>query len=49
MPACEYCGDDLPRTAGKLFVRSDGTRFHFCSSKCEKNWEKDRTLEYAES
>ncbi|MFB6076977.1 MAG: 50S ribosomal protein L24e [Candidatus Nanohaloarchaea archaeon] len=49
MPECDFCGDDLPKTAGKMFVRSDGTRIHFCSGKCEKNWKNDRNLEYAEN
>lgn len=48
MPECDYCGDELPKSSGKMFVRTDGSRFNFCSSKCEKNWEKDRNLEYAE-
>lgn len=48
MEACDYCGEELPETAGKLFVRSDGRRLYFCSSKCEGNWEDDRQLEYAE-
>ncbi|MDY6773791.1 MAG: hypothetical protein SVS85_01200 [Candidatus Nanohaloarchaea archaeon] len=49
MTECDYCGNELPKTAGKMLVLSDGSRFHFCSSKCEKNWEKDRNLEYAEN
>ncbi|MCJ7478999.1 MAG: 50S ribosomal protein L24e [Candidatus Nanohaloarchaeota archaeon QJJ-7] len=48
MPECDYCGDEVPKSSGKMFVRTDGSRFNFCSSKCEKNWEKDRNLEYAE-
>lgn len=47
MTECDYCGEDLPKTAGKLFVQADGTRVYFCSSKCETNWENNRNLEYA--
>lgn len=49
MTECSYCGDELAKTGGKLLVRSDGSRHHFCSSKCEKNWEKQRNLEYADN
>lgn len=45
---CTYCGEDLPETAGKLFVQADGSRYAFCSGKCQQNWEKNRKLEYAE-
>lgn len=47
MAECTYCGQELSKTAGKLFVQRDGSRRYFCSSKCEKNWAKDRNLEYA--
>lgn len=49
MAECTYCSDELDRTAGKLFVRSDGSRQFFCSSKCESNWKRGRNLEYAGS
>jgi len=47
MADCTYCGDELDPTTGKLFVRTDGSRFHFCSGKCQKNWKQDRQHEYA--
>lgn len=48
MAECEYCGDELERTGGKMFVRADGTRLYFCSGKCQTNWANNRNLEYAE-
>lgn len=48
MAECAYCGNELEKTSGKMFVRADGTRVYFCSAKCEKNWKQDRDLEYAE-
>lgn len=48
MAECDFCGAALSKTAGKLFVKADGSRFHFCSSKCQKNWAKDRNLGYAQ-
>ncbi len=48
MTDCTYCGDTLEKTGGKLFIQADGTRHHFCSAKCQKNWEKGRNLQYAE-
>lgn len=48
MTSCTFCGDTLKKTAGKLLVRTDGSRHYFCSGKCQKNWKKNRKLEYAE-
>ncbi|MFB6155588.1 MAG: 50S ribosomal protein L24e [Haloferacaceae archaeon] len=34
---CDYCGADIEPGTGTMFVHTDGTIVHFCSSKCEKN------------
>jgi large subunit ribosomal protein L24e len=34
---CDYCGTDIEPGTGTMFVETDGTVTHFCSSKCEKN------------
>jgi len=37
MPACSFCGVDIPKGSGRLYAKKDGTVFYFCSSKCMKN------------
>lgn len=37
MVKCSFCGDDLPIGGGKLYAKKDGTTYHFCTNKCEKN------------
>jgi large subunit ribosomal protein L24e len=49
MAECNYCGGELEKTGGKMFVRSSGERLYFCSSKCQKNWADDRNLQYADT
>lgn len=34
---CSFCNREIEPGTGKMFVKRDGTIFHFCSSKCEKN------------
>lgn len=34
---CSFCGENIEPGTGKMFIKKDGTIFHFCSSKCEKN------------
>ena len=34
---CSFCGSEIERGTGKLYVRKDGSVLRFCSSKCEKN------------
>jgi ribosomal protein L24E len=46
MPECEYCGDELEKTSGKMLVRNSGNKLFFCSGKCETNWANDRNLDY---
>ena len=37
MVKCSFCGKELPAGGGKLYAKKDGTTYHFCSNKCEKN------------
>ena len=37
MAKCSFCGIDIPKGTGKMFVKLDGKIFYFCTSKCEKN------------
>ncbi len=37
MAKCSFCGRDVPRGTGKMFVRKDGSILWFDSKKCEKN------------
>lgn len=44
---CDYCGEEVSKTKGKLLVRTSGEKLFFCSGKCEKNYEKNRSHEYS--
>ena len=54
---CTFCGDEIKPGTGKMFVKSDGKIYYFCSTKCEKNVFKLKrqarlvpwTKEYAQS
>jgi len=37
MVKCTFCGKEMDRGTGKMFVKVDGSIFYFCSGKCEKN------------
>jgi len=37
MVKCNFCGETLPQGGGKIYAKKDGTTYHFCSGKCEKN------------
>ena len=37
MNKCTFCGTEIPRGTGKMFVKKDGKILYFCSNKCEKN------------
>ncbi|MBS3140945.1 50S ribosomal protein L24e [Candidatus Woesearchaeota archaeon] len=37
MVKCTFCGGQLPKGAGKMFVFVTGKINYFCNSKCEKN------------
>jgi len=34
---CSFCGSDVMPGTGIMFVKQDGTVYHFCSSKCKRN------------
>jgi len=37
MPNCTFCGINIKKGIGKLFVYISGKTANFCSNKCEKN------------
>lgn len=37
MRKCSFCGREIEKGTGKMYVKKDGTVYFFCSSKCEKN------------
>lgn len=37
MVKCTFCGTIIEQGTGKLYVKTDGKLFYFCSKKCEKN------------
>jgi large subunit ribosomal protein L24e len=42
MAKCSFCGYDIARGTGKIFVKKDGKKLDFCSSKCEVNMVKHK-------
>ena len=34
---CSFCGDKIEPGTGKMYIKTDGTVFHFCTNKCQKN------------
>jgi len=34
---CTFCGNEIEPGTGKMFIKKDGTIYHFCSMKCQKN------------
>ncbi len=34
---CTFCGLEIEPGTGKMYIKKDGSIFHFCSSKCQKN------------
>jgi large subunit ribosomal protein L24e len=34
---CSFCGSEIKKGTGVLFVKADGSTFAFCSSKCRQN------------
>jgi len=34
---CSFCGKNVPKGFGILYVRTDGSTYFFCSSKCRKS------------
>lgn len=39
---CTFCGGQIPEGSGKVFVKIDGRVFHYCNSKCQKNFNMGR-------
>ena len=37
MMKCSFCGTEIEKGTGKMFVKNDGKLLYFCSKKCEKN------------
>jgi len=37
MVKCSFCGTEVKKGSGKVFVKDNGQVLNFCSSKCEKN------------
>lgn len=37
MVQCTFCGSEMPKGTGVMFVKKNGKIIYFCSSKCEKN------------
>ncbi len=37
MVKCSFCGYEIEKGTGIMFVKKDGKILNFCSSKCEKN------------
>lgn len=45
---CDYCGDEVHKSQGKMVVLSSGERVTFCSGKCEKNYKNNRKHRYTD-
>ena len=37
MPKCSFCGKEIEKGTGKIYVFANGKTNNFCSLKCEKN------------
>lgn len=37
---CNFCGNEIEKGTGEMYVRKDGAVLYFCSAKCEKNMVK---------
>lgn len=42
MAHCDFCKQSIPKGTGKMYIKKDGKKLDFCSSKCEKNMLKLR-------
>ena len=40
MPKCTFCGHQLEKGTGMMFVYMSGKIDYYCSKKCEKNAQK---------
>lgn len=52
MPKCSFCGREIPKGTGKIYVKKDGKILYFDRMKCEKNMlklkRKARTTKWTE-
>jgi large subunit ribosomal protein L24e len=50
MAKCSFCGTQMEKGTGKMYVLKEGKVLNFCSMKCEKNQlklkRKARTLKW---
>ncbi len=37
MPKCHFCGRELKKGSGLLYVKKTGVAYYFCGSKCFRN------------
>jgi large subunit ribosomal protein L24e len=37
MAKCTFCGEDIKKGTGLIYVKKEGKILNFCSKKCEKN------------
>lgn len=37
MASCSFCGKEINKGSGKIFIKDNGHILNFCSMKCEKN------------
>lgn len=37
MVSCSFCGVEINKGTGKMYVKNNGQVLYFCKSKCEKN------------
>ena len=42
MVKCSFCGAEIEKGTGIMYVKSDGTVLWFCSHKCLRNWQMGR-------
>lgn len=48
---CSFCGIEIPRGTGLIFIRKDGSRLDFCSRKCDRSVQmgrKNRKIRWTE-
>jgi len=41
---CSFCGEKIEPGTGKMFIKTDGTTYQFCTNKCKKNMLKLKRL-----
>ncbi|MEW6528833.1 MAG: 50S ribosomal protein L24e [Candidatus Micrarchaeota archaeon] len=37
MHPCYFCGNEIRKGTGMVYIKKDGVILYFCSSKCRKN------------